>query len=227
MSKQIGRTILSLQRLTSKVPISTSWYNNLDTFKRITNLQPSTQKLEVTGQRESEHDHEVGHMINEGYDNTSAEKEIQDLSDCEMKQTDQEVFLSTDGKQQLEVDTVNKEQQSNMQEQNKEQQHNASEEMIQTDLVYTNKNKEAAMYEEGNKLEDYIPTDQKEDKDERILCVNTETQERKSLSKMDSSIGCTKTRIRSIEHHQKNAKTNLSKRNKPKLRNGDFLWAKP
>jgi hypothetical protein len=89
MLKQIGRTILSLQRLTSKVPISTSWYsspsnaNNLDTFKRITNLQPSTQKLEVTGQRESEHDHEEGHMINGGYDNTSTEKEIQDLSDCD------------------------------------------------------------------------------------------------------------------------------------------------
>jgi hypothetical protein len=144
----------------------------------------------------------------------------------EMKQSDQKVFLSTDGKQQLEVDTVNKEQQSNLQEQNKEQQHNVSEEMIQTDLGYTNKNKEAAMYEEGNKLEDCIPTDQKEDKDERILCVNTETQERKSLSKIDSSTGCTKTQIRSIEHHQENAKTNLSERNKPKLRNGDFLWTK-
>jgi hypothetical protein len=64
ISKQMVGTILSLQQLMSKVPISTNWYinpsgvNNLETFKCIANHQPSTQKLDVTGQCESEHDHE-------------------------------------------------------------------------------------------------------------------------------------------------------------------------
>jgi hypothetical protein len=98
---------------------------------------------------------------------------------------------------------------------------------MQTDLVYTSKNKEATMYEECSKLEECIPSDQKEDKDEKILSANTETQERKLLSKIDSLIGYLKTQVRNIELHQENAKTNLSKRNKPELRNDDFLWVKP
>ena len=66
------------------------------------------------------------------------------------------------------------------------------------------------------------PSDQKGNEDERILCDNIETHERESyaLSQTDSP----KFRTINIEHHQQNSKTNLSKRNKPKLRNNDFLW---
>ena len=56
-----------------------------------------------------------------------------------------EVFLSTKSKQQIEVNKTNNGQQSNLQEQNKGQQQE-----IQIDFVYTNKNKEAIIHEEGN-----------------------------------------------------------------------------
>jgi hypothetical protein len=46
------------------------------------------------------------------------------------------------------------------------------------------------MCEEGNKLEECISSDQKEDEDERILCDNTETQERKSYTFTDTSRAC-------------------------------------
>jgi hypothetical protein len=102
------------------------------------------------------------------------------------KQIGQEVFLSTEGKQQLKVDTINKEQQSNLQEQNKEQQHKIPEVNIQTELVYTNKNKETTMYRECSRLEECIPSDQKVGKGGKIPSANTEAQERKLLAKIDS-----------------------------------------
>jgi hypothetical protein len=110
-------------------------------------------------------------------------------AEVKLKHVDQEVFLSTESKQQIEVNTIINGQQSNWQEQNKEHQHNAAAEEIQTVFVYWNKNKEAIIHEEG-KLEEGNPSDQKGNEDERILCDDTEIHGRESekpLETKDSS----------------------------------------
>jgi hypothetical protein len=73
----------------------------------------------------------------------------------------------------MEVNTTNDGQQSNLQEQSKGQQHMASEEETQTDFLYINKDNEATIHEEVNKLKKCNPNDQKGSEDEKILYDGT------------------------------------------------------
>jgi hypothetical protein len=132
MASKIARKIAEILTVNKPKPIQIQWKDELakDPLKVITMKEPN-KGISITNQ--------------ESLNDVCMKK-----AEVKCKQIHQDVFLSTESKQQIEVNTIINGQQNNWQEQNKGQQHNASVEEIQTDFVYTNKNKEGIIREEGN-----------------------------------------------------------------------------